>query len=499
MNRSSSLLWLLPVLLLWSGHAEIAADSALGLFHAQNDIGQVGKPGSAQFDPARNTYTITGGGENMWFTNDALHFVWKRATGDLSLGASISWPQTGGNAHRKACLIIRQSLEPGSAYADAVVHGDGLCSLQYRESAEAVTREIQSNISHPVTIRIEKQGETVAMSVARAGEPLASAGGSFRIHFQEPFYIGLGVCSHDNRVAETAVFSQVELAGPQASPGTNAVLESTLETMAIASKDRRVIYHARRHFEAPNWSRDGTFFVFNSKGHLYRLSRGEAEPRLLESGLANRCNNDHGISPDGSQFAISHHGPGGKSLIYLLPITGGTPNQVTATGPSYWHGWSPDGRTLAYCGERNGNFDIYTIPLSGGEEQRLTTAPGLDDGPDYSPDGRFIYFNSDRTGRMKIWRMKPDGSQQEQVTFGEDNDWFPHPSPDCRWLVFLSYENDVQDHPANKDVQLRLQPITGGEIQTIAKLFGGQGTINVPSWSPDSKQIAFVSYRLVAP
>ncbi|HEX9934782.1 MAG TPA: transporter, partial [bacterium] len=156
-------------------------------------------------------------------------------------------------------------------------------------------------------------------------------------------------------------------------------------------------------------------------------------------------------------------------------------------------------KTLAYCAERNGEFDIYTIPADGGEEVRLTTAPGLDDGPDYSPDGRFIYFNSERSGSMQIWRMKPDGSSQELVTSDGYNNWFPHPSPDGKWICFLSYEKGVQGHPANKDVLLRLMPVDGGEIEVLAKLFGGQGTINVPSWSPDGSSLAFVSYRLAAP
>jgi Tol biopolymer transport system component len=195
---------------------------------------------------------------------------------------------------------------------------------------------------------------------------------------------------------------------------------------------------------------------------------------------------------------VISHSSEGKSIIYTLPATGGTPKQVTPLGPSYWHGWSPDGKFLTYCAERKGEYDVYIIPVEGGKEKRLTTAPGLDDGPEYSPDGQFIYFNSVRTGLMKIWRMRPDGAQQEQVTFGEDyNDWFAHPSPDGKWLVFVSYDKSVTGHPQNKDVVLRLMPANGGEPEIIAHLFGGQGTINVPSWSPDSRQVAFVSYDLV--
>ena len=165
--------------------------------------------------------------------------------------------------------------------------------------------------------------------------------------------------------------------------------------------------------------------------------------------------------------------------------------------PSYWHGWSPDGKTLAYCAQRNGEFDIYTIPAAGGEETRLTTAKGLDDGPDYSPDGQYIYFNSERTGHMQIWRMHADGSAQKQVTFDDLNNWFPHISPDGKSMVFLSYEKDVTGHPPNKDVQLRIMTLADGQIKVLAKLFGGQGTINVPSWSPDSTKVAFVTYELI--
>ena len=215
---------------------------------------------------------------------------------------------------------------------------------------------------------------------------------------------------------------------------------------------------------------------------------------MIDTGFAHRCNNDHGLSPDGKWLAISDSTEKGPSFIYVLPAGGGTPRKITSTGPSYWHGWSPDGRSLAFCGERKGEFDVYTIGVEGGAETRLTTAPGLDDGPDYSPDGKYIYFNSVRTGHMQIWRMRPDGSDQEQVTFDEANNWFAHPSPDGRWIVYLSFPSAVTGHPANKDVTLRLMPAAGGPSQDLAKLFGGQGTINVPSWSPDSKSIAFVSY-----
>ncbi|HTR81240.1 MAG TPA: hypothetical protein VMM58_06375 [Bacteroidota bacterium] len=474
------------------------ADPSLGIFEGHGDIGHVLKAGSARYDTSQKSYLIGASGDNMWFNNDDFHFVWKKMSGDISLTADIRWIGTGGNPHRKACLLIRQSLEPGSPYVDAALHGVGLTSLQYRDTIGGPTREIQSNVSAPQRISIQKEGDYVFMSIGQDGEPLHSAGGSFKIKLTGPYYVGLGVCAHDSNAFEQAIFTNVELTSGQASSSGEPILESTLETVAIASTDRRVVYHTRDHIEAPNWSRDGQFLIFNRDGGLFTIPVAGGEVKPIDAGFANKCNNDHGLSPDGTQLAISDQSKDGKSRIYILPSNGGTPRQITDEGPSYWHGWSPDGKTLAYCAERNGEFDIYTIPSAGGVENRLTTAPGLDDGPDYSPDGKYIYFNSERTGTMQIWRMKANGTDQEQVTSDKYNNWFAHPSPDGKWIVFLSYEKEVTGHPANKDVMLRLMPLNGGAIQVLAKLFGGQGTINVPSWSPDSQNVAFVSYRLAA-
>jgi Tol biopolymer transport system component len=274
-------------------------------------------------------------------------------------------------------------------------------------------------------------------------------------------------------------------------------LISKLEILTLATLERKVIFEAPFHFEAPNWSLNGQWLIFNSLGLLYKIPVGGGTPVKIDTGFANRCNNDHVLSPDGKEIAVSHHDEDRLSKIYILPIDGGMPRQVTSKGPSYLHGWSPDGTTLAYCAERNGQYDIYTISVKGGEEKQLTNVPGLDDGPEYSPDGNYIYFNSERTGLMQIWRMRPDGSQQQQLTFDDSNNWFAHVSPDGKHFVFLTYNKDIAGHPANKDVRLRIMPYNGGEAKTVATLFGGQGTINVNSWSPDSTKVAFVSYSLV--
>jgi TolB protein len=474
------------------------AASTLGLFESHGDIGTVLHGGSAQYDASQHSYTLTGSGENMWFASDAFQFAWKQVSGDVRLTADISFPEKGGNPHRKAVLMIRQSLDAGSAYADVALHGVGLTSLQFRDATGATTHEIESNLSAPQRLRIEKRGDFIYMFLAStAGEPLRPSGAAIKLPLQGSFYLGIGVCSHNKDVVEKAVFSHVDIATPVAS-GTPPILYSTLETVPIASTDRRVVYTTAGHFEAPNWTHDGAHFLFNSEGHILRLPVDGGTPTTIDTGAAVRCNNDHGISPDAQWLAISDSSqPDHQSSVYIVPVGGGQARRVTQKSPSYWHGWSPDGKTLAFTGQRNGDFDIYSIPVTGGEETRLTTAKGLDDGPEYSPDGQYIYFNSERTGHMQIWRMHADGSSQEQVTFDEFNDWFPHISPDGKSMVFISFEKDVTGHPPNKDVQLRVMTLSDKTVKVVARLFGGQGTINVPSWSPDSLKVAFVSYQLL--
>jgi TolB protein len=470
----------------------------VGIFENHQGIGKVLHAGSAEFDASKKTYTVSGSGENMWFTADAFQFAWKRVSGDVALTADISFLSGSGNEHRKAVLMVRQDLGPDSAYADVALHGNGLTSLQFRDEKGAATHEIQSNISAPGRLRIEKRGAYVYMLLAADGRELNPSGASIRIPLQGTFYVGIGVCAHDKDAVEKAVFSNLNLETLSSPSNAPPTLYSSLETINIESTDRRIVYLAPEHFEAPNWTRDGAAFLFNSNGRILRLPVTGGKPEMIDTGFAIRCNNDHGISPDSASLAISDQSQEEhRSIVYIVPISGGTPRRITQNSPSYWHGWSPDGKTLAFVGERNGEFDIYAIPAAGGQETRLTTAKGLDDGPEYSPDGKVIYFNSERTGRMQIWRMRPDGSEQEQITSGDFNNWFPHISPDGRWMVLLSYEKNVAGHPENKDVMLRLMSLSGGQITVLAKLFGGQGTINVPSWSPDSKQLAFVSYEFM--
>jgi Tol biopolymer transport system component len=481
--------------------------AAVGQFEGQGDVGDacdIGIPGSASFDAAKNEYKITASGYNMWFNRDAFYFLYNHIEGDLTMVADINFVGKGKVPHRKAGWIVRQTLDKDSPFIGAIVHGDGLIALQWRtvkggEMSDDL--EILRTVKGFATIMLERHADTYTLSVAPDGKTFQIVG-SVSLTLPDPVYAGLVVCSHDANTAETAIFSNVKLEKQGVTDMNQRVLESTLETISIDTNERKIVYRAREHFEAPNWSRDGKTFLFNSKGLIYTIPVDGGQPQLLDTGEAKKCNNDHGLSPDGKFLAVSsQHLPDGKSRIYVLPGAGGAARLVTKQAPSYWHGWSPDGKTLAYCAERNKEFDIYTIPVDGGEETRLTTAEGLDDGPDYSPDGNSIFFNSERTGLMKIWRMNPDGTDQRQVTTDKEYaDWFAHPSPDGKWLIFVSYDKTVKGHPANKDVVLRIMPLLDkGKPKVLANLFGGQGTINVPSWSPDSSRVAFVSYRLLPP
>jgi hypothetical protein len=480
------------------GAAAQGPPGKLGVFEAESGVGTLLHPGHLEYDSEKQTYTITASGENVWFDRDNFHFVWTKVSRDGYLEADIAFIGKGSNAHRKALLMARSSLDADSPYADVALHGNGLTSLQFRDEKGGLTREVQAATSSPKRLRIVKHGDYFTMWLAGENGDFQFAGGSPRLPLGASFYVGLGLCSHEKDLSETAVFSNVKISPlPDADP-RDAVLYSALEEITVASAGRRAVYPTAGRIEAPNWTRDGASLIFNRNGRIERIPAAGGSAEILDTGFATRCNNDHGVSPDGKELVISDQSQGDhKSQIYILPFAGGTPRAITKNSPSYWHGWSPDGKTLAFVGEREGDFDIYTISTRGGAERRLTTAKGLDDGPEYSPDGKYIYFNSVRTGHMQIWRMLADGSEQVQITNGEYNDWFPHLSPDGTQMVFLSYPREVEGHPENKDVMLRLMTLRDGTITVLAKLFGGQGTINVPSWSPDGTRLAFVSYALL--
>jgi len=468
--------------------------------YSGQDIGNPKQIGSFQFDPNTQQFTLSGAGYNMWFERDEFYLVSQKIEGDFILSANLKFLGEGVDVHRKIGLIIRNSNQENAIYMDGAIHGDGLTSMQYREKNGGETLEKKVEIKAPEFVQIERKGSEFIFRISKGNKSLVEVG-KVNLEMENAVLAGMFISSHNVDVIEKGQFWNVRLEKPagQNVDGYQKPSPSRLEILDVETGNREVIYETETHIEAPNWSRNGKFLIYNSGGKLYNYSLKKAKVSEINTGSVTANNNDHGISFDGKTLAISSSADvNGKkrSVVFTVPVKGGTPKRITENGPSYWHGWSPDGNWLAYCAERNGNYDVYKIPANGGEEIRLTSAEGLDDGPEYSPNGKYIYFNSTRTGMMQIWRMKPDGTEQEQVTSDKFQNWFAHPSPDGKWLIFISYPPEVPagSHPHNKRVMLRLMPVEGGEIKTLAFLYGGQGTFNVPSWSPDSKKVAFVSY-----
>jgi TolB protein len=475
-----------------------AAAQPLGYFEQSGDVGQPAIAGSTAYDRATQTYTIVGAGTNMWATRDEFQFAWRKMTGDFIVRTHAALQGTGVDPHRKIGWIIRKTLEADSPYVDIAVHGDGLTSLQFRKTAGAITEQVQSTVKGADVIQLARKGRTYTMSVARFGDTFTHSEVA-DIDLGDEVYVGLFVCSHNPAVSERAVFKNVRIVVPPKEGWVpyRDYIGSNLEVMDVATGDRTVVSTSPISVQAPNWTRDGKELIYNSEGKLYRFDLASRTITPLDTGFATSNNNDHVLSADGTMLGISHQPAEEqrRSVVYTLPSSGGTPKRITANSPSYLHGWSPDAKFLVYTGGRNDEFDVYKIPVEGGEEIRLTTTTGLDDGPEYSPDGQWIYFNSSRSGRMQIWRMKPDGSGQEQLTNDEFNNWFPHLSPDGKAMTVLSFLADVtpEDHPFYRQVYIRLMQPDGTSPKVIAYVYGGQGTINVPSWSPDGKRIAFVS------
>jgi Tol biopolymer transport system component len=476
------------------------AQSTLGIFAQSSDIGNVKFKGSGIYDPVSARYILKGSGLNMWFGNDEFHFLWKKINGDFILYSWLEWIGKGVALHRKAGLIIRESLDAGSPYISAAFHGDGLMSMQFRLEKDSETKEIQASSKFLPVLQLERKGDSIIMYASEKNSPLKKIGEISMKFKQDEVYTGLFICSHDTNVTEEVIFMNTRLTFPAKADFVpyQDYIGSRLEILDVETGQRKIIYESDMPFEAPNWSLDGKYIVVNRQGLLYRISVEGGKPELINTGFADNNNNDHGFSPDGKQIAISHSPNDraeGNSVIYTIPASGGKPKRITDKSPSYWHGWSPDGIYLIYTANRNNQWGIYRIPAKGGDEVQLTNSPFLDDGSEYSTDGKSIWFNSNRSGIMEIWQMRNDGSELKQITSDEYQNWFAHQSPDGKNIVFISYPPEVNlwDHPYYKHVMLRMMKADGGEPWVVAHLYGGQGTINVPSWSPDSKKLAFVS------
>lgn len=483
-----------------------AQNSPVGIFSSSSDIGNPKIAGSATYNKTDQSYDLKGSGYNIWFARDEFHYLYNKIKGNFILTANFEFVGKGTENHRKTGWMVRQSTDENAVHASATLHGDGMTCLQWRVNAGMAMRDPQDEIfakdSSYNIIQVERTGNEIIMRAAHTGKPLEIIGSHEFENLPEEVLVGPFICSHNPDITEAVKIWNVRIDQPVADnydPYSNKPLGCRLETMTVADGKRTVIYEKQGRFEAPNWMPDGQKLLFNMDGSLYKIPVNGGEIEKLNTDFANNCNNDHGISFDGKLLAISHSPQGSGSKVYVLPLEGGVPKLITENTPSYWHGWAPNNKELVYVAMRNGKtvFNIYKNSVEGGKEVALTdiSAGQHVDGCEYSPDGKYIYFNGHYSGTMQIWRIKPDGSGKEQLTFDNYNNWFPHISPDGKWMVMISFPADIEpnSHPSYKRVMLRIMPVNGGEPRVLAYLYGGQGTINVPSWSPDSKQIAFVS------
>ncbi len=494
----------------------------VGDFEAHTDIGQPAIAGHATYNAASQVYTLSAGGTNIWAKRDEFHFAYRRIKGDFIVQALVEFAGTGADPHRKTGIMARASIADfDSAYVDGTVHGDGLTSMQYRTAKGEDTAQIEvAPAKGANVIQLERRGNTFIFSAARFGEPFSVVQIADTANVPEAAYVGLFLSSHNAGAKETALYRNVRVIKPVkvGFQPYRDYIGSRLELLDVLNGHRSQLYASRTPFEAPNWLPDGSALIYNAsggdaatRGRLWRFDLATRTPVLIDTGFAIRNNNDHVLSFDGMQLAISDQSQDdNQSTIYTMPVGGGAPKRITPNTPSYMHGWTPDGKWLVYTGGRKpprskddgkataDEYDIYKVASDGGgKEVNLTNSPGLDDGPEVSPDGQWIYFNSTRSGKMQIWRMRPDGKDVSRVTRDERfNDWFPHFSPDGKWIAIISYGTDIapSDHPYYKHCYLRLMPADGSAPpKVIAYVYGGQGTINVPSWSPDGTHLAFVS------
>jgi TolB protein len=486
----------------------------LGDFEAHVDVGSPKIAGYATYIAASQVYTLSAGGVNIWAKRDEFQFAYRKMKGDFIVQAQVEFVGKGTDPHRKAGIMARSSLDFDANYVDGALHGDGLVSMQYRKiKGNDTEQQEMPDIKGADVIQLERRGNLFIWSAAKFGEPFQLRQVK-DVTVPDEAFVGLYLSAHNVDAKETAIFRNVRVIKP-VKVGFRPYRDfigSRLELLNVANGHRSQIYSSRVPFEAPNWLPDGSALLYNTsggdpatRGRLWKFNLATRTPTLIDTGFAIRNNNDHVLSFDGKQLAISDQSQGNnQSTIYTMPTVGGVPKRITPLTPSYMHGWTPDSKWLVYTGGRiqkggkDNEYDIYKIASDGsGKEINLTNSPGLDDGPEVSPDGKWIYFNSTRSGQMQIWRMGLDGKNVERVTNDQKwNDWFPHFSPDGKWIMIISYGLDVEpsNHPYYKHCMLRILPVDGSAPpKVIAYVYGGQGTINVPSWSPDGTHVAFVS------
>ena len=458
------------------GLAPFAHVSALGLAAA---------PGEAAFDLVRQEFALRSPAP-LGGAGDSGLLLWRRLRGGCILQARTAL--AGGAS---AGLVVRASLDPFAPALALVRQAGGATLIRVRRTMGGELEEIHLADCSADMLQLEQHGGEVVVSAARFGE-VFTRHACRGLTFGPEVVFGLTAGDGEARFSNTRLVRPA----PAGFRPYHDYIGSELELIDATTGHRSIVHHEADSLQAPNWTPDGAALLCNRNGRIWRFDLASRAMALVDTGEQVKNNNDHALSFDGALLGISS---GDVSRVYTLPATGGAPRLLTPEGPSYFHSWSPDGRYLIYTAGRGGcgpAMNLDRVPAAGGPEERLTNTPGaLDDGSEYAPDGRWIYFNSTRTGRMQIWRMRPDGSGPEQLTFDDTNNWFPHVAPDGKSIVFITYGPEIEpmDHPFYKHVYFRTLPLDGGTPRVLAYVYGGQGSMNVNSWAPDSRRFAFVS------
>jgi Tol biopolymer transport system component len=484
----------------------IKAQEPIGIFKNRMDLGNSKNKGPFKYIEQSQSYILKSSDPNTQFSDS--EYLYNEITGDFILTANFQLTNKELEPDIKVGWMIRNSIKENSDALSASLNGNGSICLEcggFKDDFKENDKEPKLNSKKKYEIlQLERKEKELIFRAAGFGESLQIIATQNMEDLPDTVLAGIFITSTNSDPELKAEIWNVRIDQPVANdynPNQEGFLGCRLEILDPFNGKRKVIYEKPDRFEAPNWMPDGEKLLFNMDGSLYKIPITGGKLEKLNTGFADQNNNDHGISFDGKLLAISHHReglPGGGSTVYTLPIEGGEPKLVTADTPSYWHGWAPNNKEVVYVAQRKGGntYNIYKASIKNGKETQLTNfISGHVDGPEYSPDGKYIYYNSTESGIMQLWRMNPNGSDREQITFDEGNDWFPHISPDGKWILYLSFPSDipVNSHPSYKQVLLRMMPVNGGESKVVAYLYGGQGTINVPSWSPDSKYVAFVS------
>lgn len=373
----------------------------LGPFSTISDVGELSRKTLVAFDRSSGIYFVSASGENIWGERDAFGFVWRELQGEASIGARVHLIGKSSQPHRKAGVMFRQSLAPDSIYVDAVVHGDGLTSLQFRAEAGGPTREIQCDRQEPTAIRLEKRGDYFQLFTSNEDGVYSTTGCMIKVILGTKFLAGLAVSAHDNAAFETARFSSVTVGLP---PPRKSTTVSAIEIVPVDSLTRRVLWYSSQKLEVPSFTADGDGVCFREGGQIMKLSLvGSSEPILVGADNMDVCAT---AAPLSSPQRLSSRVSGGRSLVWLETAEG-KPRKLIDDGRSQWHPRiAPDAASFVYLSGTARPLDgkiaasdylLILRALAGGEERTLAHlygGPGSLGLSPWSPDGKRVVFMS---------------------------------------------------------------------------------------------------------